>query len=60
MRKGLIGAGAVVLVGGVAAALYSQSHSKKDKGFKTVEVTRGPVVEKALAVGPSARNTRSR
>jgi HlyD family secretion protein len=51
MRRGLIGAGAVVLVGGVAAALYSKSLSGKDPGFKTVAVTRGPVVEKALAVG---------
>jgi len=51
MRKGLIATAAVVLVGGVAAALYSKSISGKDKGFKTVAVTRGPVVEKALAVG---------
>jgi HlyD family secretion protein len=51
MRKGLIGAGVLVLVGGVAAVLYSKSISNKDKGFKTVAVTRGPVVEKALAVG---------
>ena len=51
MRKGLIAAGAVVLVGGVSAALYSKSISSKDNGFKTVAVTRGPVVEKALAVG---------
>ena len=51
MRNGLIAAGAVVLVGGVSAALYSKSISSKDNGFKTVAVTRGPVVEKALAVG---------
>jgi HlyD family secretion protein len=51
MRKGLIGIGVVVLAGGAAAALYSRSRSDQDKGFKTVEVTRGPVVEKALAVG---------
>jgi HlyD family secretion protein len=31
--------------------LYSRSHTTKDLGFKTVEVARGPVVEKALAVG---------
>src|SRR4030095_7095044 len=31
--------------------LYSRSRSEQDKGYKTVEVTRGPVVEKALAVG---------
>jgi HlyD family secretion protein len=51
MRNGLVAAGAVVLVGGVAAALYSKSITGKDAGFKTVAVTRGPVVEKALAVG---------
>src|SRR5262245_20565594 len=52
MRKGLIGLGVVVLAGGgVTAALYSKSNSGKDKDFKTVPVTRGPVVEKALAVG---------
>jgi HlyD family secretion protein len=51
MRNGLIAAGALVLVGGVAAALYSKSIAGKDKGFKTVAVVRGPVVEKALAVG---------
>jgi HlyD family secretion protein len=51
MRKGLIAAGVLVAVGGVSAALYSKSYSQKDKGFKTVPVTRGPVVEKALAVG---------
>ena len=51
MRKGLIAVGALVAVGGVSAALYSKSNSQKDKGFKTVPVTRGPVVEKALAVG---------
>jgi len=51
MRKGLIGVGVVVLAGGVSAALYSKSNSQKDKGFKTVPVSRGAVVEKALAVG---------
>jgi HlyD family secretion protein len=51
MRNGLIAAGVLVAVGGVSAALYSKSYSQKDKGFKTVPVTRGPVVEKALAVG---------
>src|SRR4249920_1570793 len=51
MRKGLIAVGVLVLAGGVSAALYSKSNSSKDKGFKTVPVTRGPVVEKALAVG---------
>ena len=42
MRKGLIATGAVVLVGGVAAVLYSRSISSKDNGFKTVAVIRGP------------------
>ncbi len=51
VRKGLIGVGVVVLAGGVSAALYSKSNSQKDKGFKTVPVSRGAVVEKALAVG---------
>jgi HlyD family secretion protein len=51
MRKGLIAAGVVVLAGGVTAALYSKSSAQKDMGWKTVPVTRGPVVEKALAVG---------
>ena len=51
MRKGLIAVGALVAVGGVSAALYSKSNSQKDKGFKTVPVSRGAVVEKALAVG---------
>jgi HlyD family secretion protein len=51
MRKGLVGVAIVVVGGGLSAALYSHSLSTKDKGFKTVEVVRGTVVEKALAVG---------
>ncbi len=51
VRKGLIAVGVLVLAGGVSAALYSKSNSQKDKGFKTVPVSRGAVVEKALAVG---------
>jgi HlyD family secretion protein len=51
VRKGLVGLGVLILAGGVAAVLYSKSASAKDKGFKTVTVSRGPVVEKALAVG---------
>ena len=51
MRKGVIAVGVVVLAAGAAAALYSRSRSEKDKPWKLVEVTRGPVVEKALAVG---------
>ena len=49
MHKGLIATGAIVLLGGVAAALYSKSIATKDKGLKTVAVTKGSVVEKALA-----------
>jgi HlyD family secretion protein len=51
MRKGVIVVGVLVLAGGAAAALYSRSQMDKDKPWKLVEVTRGPVVEKALAVG---------
>ncbi len=51
MRKGLIAAGVIVILGGVTAALYSKSNSGKANGFKTVAVTRGSVVEKALAIG---------
>ncbi len=51
MRKGAVAVTVVVLVGGVAAALYSRSISNKDSEFKTVAVTRGGVTEKALAVG---------
>jgi len=51
VRKGAVVVGVLVLAGGVSAALYSRSISQKDKGFKTVAVSKGPVVEKALAVG---------
>src|SRR6267143_3204831 len=51
MRKGVIGIGVLVLAAGAAGVLYSRSRSEKDKPYKLVEVTRGPVVEKALAVG---------
>lgn len=51
MRKGVIAVTVLVVVGGLSAVLYSRSNSKNDKGYKLVEVTRGPVVEKALAVG---------
>jgi HlyD family secretion protein len=51
MRRGLIVGGVLVLAGGLSAALYSKSNSGKDKGWKTVAVARGGVVEKALAVG---------
>jgi HlyD family secretion protein len=51
MRKGLIGAGAVVLLGGLSAALYSKSTAQREKDFKTVAVARSGITEKALAVG---------
>ena len=51
MRKGLIAAGFIVIVGGVTAALYSKSNSSSVNGLKTVPVVRGSVVEKALAIG---------
>ena len=51
VRKGLVAGGALVAVGGLAAVLYSRSNSSADSEFKTVAVVRGPVVEKALAVG---------
>src|SRR5437773_5085697 len=51
MRKGVIAVTVLVVVGGLSAVLYSRSNSKNDKGYKLVEVSRGPVVEKALAVG---------
>ena len=50
MRKGVIGIGVVVLAAGAAGVLYSRSRSEKDKPYKLVEVTRGPVVEKAPTV----------
>lgn len=51
MRKGLIVVAVVVVAGGVAAVLQGRSTAQPESGFKTVPVTRGPVVEKALAVG---------
>jgi len=51
MRKGLIATGVVVLASGTAAALYSHAKSNDANGFKTIEVTRGSVTEKALAIG---------
>ncbi len=51
MRKGLIGGTVVLLAGGLSVALYSRTNAQKDKGFKTVAVTRGNVTEKALAIG---------
>jgi HlyD family secretion protein len=51
MRRGLIVAGVLVVAGGVTAALYSKANSSNANGFKTVPVTRGSVVEKALAIG---------
>jgi HlyD family secretion protein len=51
MRKGLIATAVLVIVGGLTAFLYSHSNSSNASGFKTVAVTRGSVVEKALAIG---------
>jgi HlyD family secretion protein len=51
MRKGLIAAGVLVVGVGVAAALYSRTSAVSADGLKTVGVTRGSVVEKALAIG---------
>lgn len=42
---------AVLVVGGMGAVAYSRSVKSADPGFKTVQVSRGEVVEKALAVG---------
>ena len=49
--QGIDRGGRAVIVGGVAAVLYSKSNSTKANGFKTVPVARGSVVEKALAIG---------
>ena len=51
MKKTVIGVTALAAVGGLAVGLYSWSTSSKDLPYKTVTVTRGEVVEKALAVG---------
>jgi len=50
MRKVAIVLG-VVVIGGLGAVAYSRSLKAADPGFKTVLVSRGGVVEKALAVG---------
>jgi HlyD family secretion protein len=41
----------VLILGGLGAAAYSRSLKSAEPGFKTVLVSRGEVVEKALAVG---------
>jgi len=51
MRKGIAGVVVVIVAGGLSAALYSRASGNAEPAFKTVAVTRGPVVEKALAVG---------
>jgi hypothetical protein len=51
----------IVIAGGVAAAIYRKPNSGITNGLKTVAVTRGSVVEKALAIGaiePAAREKR--
>jgi HlyD family secretion protein len=50
MRKVVI-VFSVLIVGGLGAVAYSRSSKAADPGFKTVQVSRGEVVEKALAVG---------
>ena len=51
MRKRIIGIGALVLVVGAAAVLYSRSMDSRADGLATVAVARGDVAEKALAIG---------
>ena len=51
MRKGMIWLGAVFVAAGLSVAVYSHATASREKSFKTVPVARGPVVEKALAVG---------
>jgi len=51
MRKGLTGLVVLVVAAGLSLALYSRTSANGEPPFKTVAVTRGPVVEKALAVG---------
>jgi HlyD family secretion protein len=51
MRKGLTGLFVLIVAAGLSLALYSRTSANGEAPFKTVAVTRGPVVEKALAVG---------
>ena len=51
MRKVFVGGTLVVLAAAGGGTLYSFARAKDGKGWKTVAVTRGNVVEKALAVG---------
>jgi HlyD family secretion protein len=51
MRKGVVGIVVLASVVGISFALYSRASSRDDQPFKTVAVSRGGVVEKALAVG---------
>jgi HlyD family secretion protein len=51
MAKALIAVLTVGSLGGGLAALHSRSASNLDHGLKTVALTRGVVIEKALAVG---------
>jgi HlyD family secretion protein len=51
MRRSLIGLVAILVVGGLSFAAYSRGSSGADKAFKTVDVTRGNVTEKAVAIG---------
>ena len=51
MRKGIVGVGTVLVLGGLAAGFYSRAGARDSGAFKTVAVTRGDVIEKALAIG---------
>ncbi len=44
--------GSLVVVAAAGLFLYSQKAAAKQEGLKTVEVARGTIVDKALAVGP--------
>ncbi len=50
MRKVVI-VFSILIMGGLGAVAYSRSLKSADPGFKTVLVSRGEVIEKALAVG---------
>jgi HlyD family secretion protein len=47
----LIGLVGILVVGGLSFAAYSHGSNSSDKAFKTVDVARGNVTEKAVAIG---------
>jgi HlyD family secretion protein len=51
MKNLVIALVVLVLAGGAGFAYYKVSRSRKDQDVRTVEVTRGTLVEKALAMG---------